>query len=58
MDTTNTILQDTESIKLNVGMTGKKGWEIKIRDAKIDADTISRLKDLNKQLEVEYGERD
>ena len=47
--------EQKESIKLNRGMTGKYGWEIKLF---VDPQIIQRLKQLDEDLKKIYIEGD
>jgi len=55
MEEQTTQLQQKESIKLKKNAKGDMEWEIKLHINEDDTNTIKRLKQLNEDLQKEYG---
>jgi len=49
-----TITEQKPSIKLNRGMNGNYGWEIKAY-GELDAELVELISEINESLDSEYG---
>ena len=47
-------IEDKESVKLMRSVSGKVGWELKLREENIDSNTLNRLEELNNQCKVKF----
>lgn len=50
--------QQKESIKLTKNAKGQYQWDIKILEDELEQQNIDRLEELNKQMNLKFGEKE